>query len=1033
MEKRKSIAVLLIGSSLSVAGFLSAGPVRAEAPHQSDLRELFANPPDSTRLQMWYHWVSDCVTREGLVRDFKAFGDLGVGMVHVISPNMADLPATAKTMSPEWLDLFAFAIGEAKGNGVKLSLHNCPGWSSSGGPWITPENSMKIVVASETDVDTADGARTVKLAQPLTIRGFYRDIAVYAFPLESPVFKGVEKPIVVPIKAKGAEFAVPMESPVAVSPSRLVMTFKETSFHADGVVEASVGETDWTAIGEFKFRFFKTPATPKVVNLKNVPTNARRFRVRFRHAPPFPWVPARDITLLRAEFNDLPLIGGIEDFNSATSKYGYHPELAAERRGLDPDRIANLTPSLEPDGTLDLSSLIPRPSSRTSRYRILRIGCTCKGVGPAPATTGGLECDKLDRKGIDAHWAGMPARILALPGAKETVRAMYIDSYEVGGQNWSECLPEEFHARRGAAIGKNLLTVCGYAVGGGEAAAKFLWDFQRTIGELYCENYYDRYAELCREAGIVSVAQTYGGPFDSVRAAKNIAEPQGEYWMGGNEYRTSARRMASVCHLYGKPFASAESFTSEQAEGRWLASPHAFRVVGDHSGWLEGVNRIVCHSYCHQPFTNVVPGISLGRHGSHFNVNSTWWRDGVHWHEYVRRGQALLQFGRPRAEVLVLGESSQAKLLDAGYNCDFCGEYEIGSLKTRGKGLGMPGQPDYEILVVEPQMVRRLSDASRAKLKALESAGVRVFTGDAFSAVRQAKLRAPFEEPTGSLRAIRREGHAGETVWFVANMRKKPFRGKAVFRAAPGTRPEFFDAKTGKIRAAEFAAEGADRFAVPLELPPEGSAFVVFTSDAGTFASEGRGADVSTDISDGWTITSFEGRNAPAAPLALARLSDWGKSDDPKLRFFAGRAVYERTVDGVAGRVTLDLGDVREIANVYVDGRFVDCLWEKPYRTTFEHPAGSLLRLRIEIVNLLPNRLIGDAVAIRDGAKEPRSKEGSWPKWVEENRPDSGTGIFSWSNFRAGWTADDAPLPSGLLGPVRLHVSVAPRDAVLSE
>lgn len=986
------------------------------------LREDFANPPESTRLQMWYHLVGDCVTREGLVRDFKAFGDLGVGMVHVISPNMANLPVTAKTMSPEWLDLFAFAIGEAKGNGVKLSLHNCPGWSSSGGPWITPENSMKIVVASETDVDLAGGARTAKLPRPLTIRDFYRDIAVYAFPLDSPVFKGVEKPVVVPIKAKGAEFAVPMESPVAVSPSKLVMAFKETSFHADGVVEASADGADWKRIGEFEFRFFKTPATPKVVNLKDVPSGARHFRVRFLHAPPLPWVPARDITLLRAELNDLPLIRGIEDFNSATSKYGYHPELADEKRGLDPDGIVDLTSSFNPDGTVDLSSLVARSPAPASRYRILRIGYTCKGVGPAPATTGGLECDKLDRKGIDAHWAGMPAKILALPGAKDTVRAMYIDSYEVGGQNWSECLPMEFLRRQGYAIGRNLLTVCGYAVGGGAAAAKFLWDFQRTIGELYCENYYDRYAELCRAADIVSVAQTYGGPFDSVRAAKNIAEPQGEYWMGNNEYRTSARLMASVCHLHGKPFASAESFTSEQAEGRWLATPHWFRTVGDHSGWLEGVNRIVCHSYCHQPFTNVIPGISLGRHGSHFSVNSTWWKDGVHWHDYIRRGQALLQFGRPRAEVLVMGETSQPKLLDAGYNYDFCGEYEIASLEPRGKGVGLPGCPDYELLAVQPWLARRLSDASRAKLKALEAAGVRVRYGDALEAVRQAKLRAPFEEMSGSLRAIRREGDGGETVWYVANMRKKPFAGTAVFRAVPGTRPEIFDAKTGNIRAAEFAAEGADRFVLPLELQPEGSMFIVFTSDAGTFSPEKRPAGKVIDVSAGWTITSFEGRNAPSAPLSLARLSNWGKSNDPKLRYFAGRAFYEKTVEGVGGQVTLDLGEVHEIANVYADGRFVDCLWEAPYRTTFEHPVGQPLRLRIEIVNILPNRLIGDAIALRDGAKEEKSKTCSLPRWVVENRPDSGTGIFTWSNFRSGWTADDEPLPSGLIGPVKMHL-----------
>ena len=1006
-------------------------------PTFAGLREDFANPPESTRLQMWYHWVGDCVTREGLVRDFKAFGDLGVGMVHIISPSMAHLPVTAKTMTPEWLDLFAFTIGEAKKNGVKISLHNCPGWSSSGGPWIKPEDSMKIVVASETDVDLSR-ASTVKLAQPMTIREFYRDIATYAFPLESPSFKGLSQPVAVPIKADKSAHTVSMESPEPISPTRLVLSFAETSFHADGIVEASVDGKAWTRTGDFKFRFFRAPATPKVVTLKAPPKDARFFRIRFLHAPPLPWVPARDLTLKQAEFNGVPMIAGIEDMNSATSKYGYHPELAKLGKGIDPAKIVDLTSRLAPDGTLDLSSLLPPssslnppPSSLIPRYRILRIGYTSKGVGPAPATTGGLECDKLNRRGMDAHWAGMPAKILALPGAKETVKAMYIDSYEVGGQNWSENLADEFRKRRGYAIGANLLTVCGYPVKDGAAAAKFLWDFQRTIGELFCENYYDRYGELCREAGITSVVQSYGGPFDSVRAAKNCAEPQGEYWMGSNEYRTSARLMASVCHLYGKSFVSAESFTSEQAEGRWLASPHWFRTVGDHSGWLEGVNRIVCHSFCHQPFTNAVPGISLGRHGSHFNVNSTWWKDGVHWHDYVRRGQALLQFGRPRAEVLLLGEAAQEKLLDAGYNFDFCGESEIVLLEARNGKFGMPGQPDYEILAVDTSWMPRLSDATRAKLKALEAAGVRVVSGDVLTAVRAAKVRAPFEAASGALRAIRREGESGETVWFVANMLKERFAETATFQARPGTRPEFFDAKTGEIAAAEFTSAGDDRFTVKLALKPESSIFVVFTADAKPFVANPVRKTDPVDISRDWTVVSFAGLNAPSAPLKLDRLAAWNESSDPKLRYFAGRAVYEKTIDlsslvpHPSSVLTLDLGEVHEIANVYVNDQFVACLWEPPYRVTLPPsslvPLPSSLLLRLEIVNLLPNRMIGDAIAMRDGAKEEKDRRGPWPKWVLEGKPDSGTGIFTWSNFRAGWTADDKLLPSGLLGPVKLY------------
>jgi len=123
---------------------------------------------------MWYHWNGDCVTEEGLIADMKAMGELGVGAAHVFAPAMANLPVTARPMTPEWMRLFTVAIREAKKNDIELGFHNCPGWSSSGGPWITPENSMKVVVSSSIDIDPATATGAIRLPQPLKERlGFF--------------------------------------------------------------------------------------------------------------------------------------------------------------------------------------------------------------------------------------------------------------------------------------------------------------------------------------------------------------------------------------------------------------------------------------------------------------------------------------------------------------------------------------------------------------------------------------------------------------------------------------------------------------------------------------------------------------------------------------------------------------------------------------------------------------------------------------------------------------------------------------------
>ena len=208
----------------------------------------------------------------------------------------------------------------------------------------------------------------------------------------------------------------------------------------------------------------------------------------------------------------------------------------------------------------------------------------------------------------------------------------------------------------------------------------------------------------------------------------------------------------------------------------------------------------------------------------------------------------------------------------------------------------------------------------------------------------------------------------------------------------------------GKPLKRSFAEHGFASLAVPVESKPEPE-------------------KVLADLSSDWTITSFAGANAPSAPLVVKKLMSWSESSDPRLRYFSGRAVYEKSIVPSSlvpprSSLILDLGDVHDIANVYINGKFIVCLWEPPYRLTLDLSDSRLLNLRIELVNTWPNRMIGDAIARKAGAAEP--KRNGYPEWVLDDRPDSGTGIFTWSNFDYGWKATDKPLPAGLVGPVRI-------------
>ena len=458
---KKLIATAVV--SVSVVAWQSAS---------AGVRAVFENPPREARVQMWYHWISDCITEEGLVRDFKAMGEADIGTAHVFAPSMANLPVKAKPMDAEWMRLFAVAIREAKKNDITLGFHNCPGWSSSGGPWITPENSMKRVVCSTVDIPP-QGDATLKVPQPETRANYYRDLVAYALPLPEEV-RPQTSPF--PLSCADASGSRPVSGEIAFArpfkPGFFVFRPNPGRFAACVRVEAWTGGR-WVKAAEQSWGMWDFVPGERVLRL-SYPGPASRFRVTCSPGPLHPTMGRNTAAIEEGSLSCLPLLEEVAKCNSATSALQDLPVGDPDETGVDPARISDVSRFLSADGTFDVAAAraakaLPDCGSG-ERCRIVRIGFTSTGRGPAPATVGGLECDKLDRRGIEAHWAAMPAKILALPGARETVKYCIIDSYEVGGQNWSGLLPREFSVRRGYEIGKNLLCVCGYRVGAAEAS-----------------------------------------------------------------------------------------------------------------------------------------------------------------------------------------------------------------------------------------------------------------------------------------------------------------------------------------------------------------------------------------------------------------------------------------------------------------------------------------------------------------------------------------------------------------------------------
>lgn len=141
----------------------------------------FQNPPPSAKARTWWHWMNGNISKVGITADLEAMKEVGIQEAQIFNVKLHEPKGPVDYLSESWLDHFKFAAQEAHRLGMKLGFHNSPGWSSSGGPWVTPENAMQTVVFSEL---TLTGGKTVEiiLPKPKTKLDYYRDIAVFAFP-----------------------------------------------------------------------------------------------------------------------------------------------------------------------------------------------------------------------------------------------------------------------------------------------------------------------------------------------------------------------------------------------------------------------------------------------------------------------------------------------------------------------------------------------------------------------------------------------------------------------------------------------------------------------------------------------------------------------------------------------------------------------------------------------------------------------------------------------------------------------------------
>jgi len=841
----------------------------------------FAAPPAAAR--PWVYWfpLGGNLTREGITADLEAMARAGIGGVLYMEVDQGAPKGPADFAGPSWRELFRHACDEASRLRLEINMNNDAGWCGSGGPWITPELSMQKIVWSETFID---GGRQFEgaLPRPPAVRDFYRDIAVLAFPMPpgedvrmadaSPVFSssGTGK--------KPGQFSLP--HPEADKPQFVQVEFPRTFtarlMTADfGGRHPIHGRLEVSDDGR-NFRQIKPFAAGPPLALTFEATTARYFRLTLTHHNDSkrPGVNISNINLSPRHGIER-LLGKasftVESFPPAPARWPDAPEGVAVPR----DRIVDLT------GKMDASGKIAWDAP-PGRWTILRMGHTTTGREnhPAPEPGRGLECDKLSKDGAAAMFQGLMARLVeenrSVTGKGKTLVATHIDSWEVGSQNWTPRMREEFRRLRGYDLLNLMPTFAGRVVDSIEVTERFLWDLRQTVSDLLVENYAGEFRRLANENGLRLSIEAYGEPADNMSYAGRADEPMAEFWSWARfGAANTCTEMASAAHTYGKRILGAEAFTATDAE-KWQGHPANIKDLGDWA-FCEGINRFVFHRYAAQPWTDPdrAPGMSMGPWGLHYERTQTWWDQTRAWHEYLARCQFLLQQGLFVADVAYLAaegaprsfgpppDAHIAPRIRGGYNFDVCApEVVLTRMTVKDGRIVMPDGMSYRVLVLPPvetmtprllRKIKQLADAGATivadarppqKSPSLADMGAgdaevkklagelwpRLITGKTPGQVLAERNVKPDFSSTPNLRHIHRAAD-GADIYFVANPAPHAADAVASFRVT-GVQPEFWWPDSGRMAPALAFQEHDGLTTLPLRLEPSGSVFVIFRGPA---------------------------------------------------------------------------------------------------------------------------------------------------------------------------------------------------------
>jgi hypothetical protein len=657
------------------------------------------------------------ITKDGIYKDILWMNRAGVGGFHNFDAGMVTAQVVDKRliyMDAGWKDAFNYATRLADSLGMEMAVASAPGWSSTGGTWVKPENAMKKLTWREIIIKGGK-KRSVKLPDAYETTGFFQNVPpadnASAFSSSGIDEKYYRDIAVIAVRLNKAEKTMhDMGAKIASSGGHFTVE-QLTDGDLTNVVQLPHDDEHGYAWIQYEFRKPQTIKALSVVdgNVRNewacdpapvskhlevsddgkifrsvcdiphggvarqtisIPvTTAKNFRIVF------------DNPFIEGQYAEL---NGIKDAKgTSVSELVLYPitkiNHAEEKSGFATphDMMDNITPmettvSLLTD-VVDVTDKVDIQGNLTwnipeGNWKIYRFGYSLTGKKnhPAPPEATGLEVDKLDADAVKEYLETYLDMYRDASGGlmgKQGLQYLLIDSYEAGWETWTAKMVQEFEKRRGYNLLKWLPVLTGQIIESTEKSEQFLWDWRKTIGELIAENLYSQAEKVVKQHDMNCYFESHENGrlylVDGMEAKKKADVPMAAIWAlenaGGANHKMSEcdiRESASVAHIYGQNLVAGESFTSNGLDNRaYTFYPGNLKPVAD-LAMACGLNRFVIHESAHQPVDDKKPGLGLLIFGQWFNRHETWAEQAKAWTDYLARSSYMLQQGRYVADVL---------------------------------------------------------------------------------------------------------------------------------------------------------------------------------------------------------------------------------------------------------------------------------------------------------------------------------------------------------------------------------------------